>query len=205
MFDVPAMLAALKAKPASTTGPTIGEVNDATSHNPLKDLGGAVKNIVDFVETPFYMLTNTVDSHFEREDNGSEANSLGSYLDDIRQGVQRGIDAGINHVPAYTKDWIDVIKHAQKGTPDEGNDLAANLVGGAADLIVDPLNLIPGAGVGKSLIKAPGVIAGAIREAGKVGETALAKGTEAAAKTAPDALARAAVRPAEGTAEALGA
>lgn len=206
-FSVPAMLQALKApspfqRTSSDGGPQISDIRDAASHNPLKDLGAAAKNIVDFVETPFYILTNTLDSHFTREDNGNpDPNSLGSMLDDLRQGVQKGVEAGVDHNPAYAKDWTDVIKHAQKGTPDEGNDAAANAVGIGADLLVDPINAIPGTGLGKFALKAPAVAIGAAKEAGKGAASLVEKGAADVAAKTSEAIGDAA-RPSEAAASA---
>ena len=200
-LDLSAMLTALKAPRGIPAN--VPQITGNGAGNGV-DLGSAVKKIIDFVETPFYMLTNSVDSHFEREDNGSEANSLGSYLDDARQGIQRGIEGGIGNNPTYTKDWIDVIKHAQKGTPDEGNDTAANWVGGISDLVLDPLNMVPGAGIAKGVLKAPGVVAGALRDTSKLAATKIAKGAEDVAAHTAEPIALGAGKAAEAPAVVSG-
>jgi hypothetical protein len=196
-LDVPAMLSALKAAPVgSTGGPTMADLNGSGPSNP----GSALQNIVDFIETPFYMLTNTIDNSLTRQDKGGAPFDI----NDLTKGVQQGIDAGINHNPAYAKDFIDIAQHNIKGTNLEGTQVGkdmTNIAGIGGDMILDPINLIPGTGVGKTVLKAPGIAMAALKDAGKAGAAKVAEGAAKVAESVPEPLGAEALGGADGAAK----
>lgn len=201
-IDFPTMLSALKAQPvgnmSATGGPTLGDINKNGSGR--SDPGSALQNIVNFIETPFYMLTNTIDNSLTRQDKG------GSPFDinDLTQGIKQGIDAGINHNPAYAKDFMDIAKHNIQGTDLEGTDAGkamTNVAGIGGDMILDPINLIPGTGIGKTILHAPGLVMGALKDAGKAGAIKLADGAAKVADSVVEPIGHEALAGADGAAK----